>query len=218
MKPPADKPNKKGGGTLLTALLLSAPGPLVTGISAIMGRSVTQLADFIRRTAELVATFVSWWVFHRLEKHPEYEKEERCRLERLANRAVSLAMLLSGAILFIVGVISLFQYTPSSGNVVMGFVIAVLGLITNSIFWLRYRKLARQEGDSVIQGQQALYRAKALVDCCVVAVLAFVLAAPNHSAVQYLDAGGSMAVALYLLYSGLRTRKAPSSVGSQEGQ
>jgi chromatin segregation and condensation protein Rec8/ScpA/Scc1 (kleisin family) len=45
--------------TLLTALLLSLPGPLVTGIAAITSHSTTQLADFMRRSSELVALFLA---------------------------------------------------------------------------------------------------------------------------------------------------------------
>jgi hypothetical protein len=55
--------------TLLTALLLSAPGPLVTGIALITSHSTTQLADFIRRGVELVAIFISWWVFRQLHRN-----------------------------------------------------------------------------------------------------------------------------------------------------
>ena len=44
-----------GQRTLLAAMLLSLPGPLVLGAGLLLGRSSTQLADFIRRTAELGA-------------------------------------------------------------------------------------------------------------------------------------------------------------------
>jgi len=52
--------------TLLTALLLSIPGPLVVGLAAVSSHSTTQLADFIRRSVELVALLLSWWVFRKL--------------------------------------------------------------------------------------------------------------------------------------------------------
>ena len=48
-----------GQRTLLAAMLLSLPGPLVLGAGLLLGRSSTQLADFIRRTAELGAIIVS---------------------------------------------------------------------------------------------------------------------------------------------------------------
>ena len=54
--------------TLLTALLLSAPGPLFTGYAVLSSHSTTQLADFIRRGVELAALFISWWVFRQLQR------------------------------------------------------------------------------------------------------------------------------------------------------
>lgn len=52
----------------MAALLLSLWGPLATGLAVVSSHSTTQLADFIRRSVELVALFVSWWVFRHLER------------------------------------------------------------------------------------------------------------------------------------------------------
>jgi len=49
-----------------------------------------------------------------------------------------------------------------------------------------------------------LYRAKALVDLCVVTALAAVVIAPFHAATPYVDLLGSIFVASYLLWNGLR--------------
>lgn len=53
---------QSGERTLLASVLLSSPGPIVVGAGLLIGRSSTQLADFIRRTAELAAIVVSWAV------------------------------------------------------------------------------------------------------------------------------------------------------------
>lgn len=196
----------KGEGTLLTALLLSAPGPLVTGIAAVTSRSATQLADFLRRTAELVATFASWWIFRKRGREPELTADERARLDQLAERIVAIAMICSGIALLIVGVFRLFS-DATSGNVIIGLVIAALGLLTNTIFWQRYKRLAREQSDAVLAAQQQLYRAKACVDLCVTLALCAVAIAPAHPVTRYIDALGSIAVAIYLLYNGLRYQK-----------
>ena len=189
--------------TLLIALLLSAPGPLVTGLAAISSHSTTQLADFIRRSMELVALFLSWWVFRRLQRHPELSKAEQSRLERAAGLGVAAAMICSGIVMLIVA-ISRFSVFEPGGTVIPGLVIAVLGLITNGWFWRRYTVLTREQYSSVIAAQQKLYRAKAIVDLCVVAALAAVAIAPSHPATPYVDILGSIAVAGYLLWNGLR--------------
>lgn len=204
----------KGERTLLTAMLLSAPGPLVTGIAAVTSQSATQLADFIRRTAELVATCVSWWVFRRIQRTEQITQAQRERLQRGANLAVAIAMLLSGLTLFLVGISRLFVY-KASGNVTLGLVIAFLGLVVNTVFWLRYRAMCRERFDAVIAGQQRLYRAKVMVDACVVIALAAVAIAPLHPATRYIDAVGTIVVAVYLLYNGLdMLRKARRTKGT----
>jgi divalent metal cation (Fe/Co/Zn/Cd) transporter len=196
--------------TLLTALLLSAPGPLVTGFAVMTSSSTTQLADFLRRTVELVAIFVSWWVFRQLHRNKAMGEGHQARLERAAGLSAAGAMVLSGVILLVVAVSRWSVFEPG-GNVTLGLTIAVLGLLTNSWFWRRYAKLTQEQYSAVISAQQQLYRAKASVDLCVVAALAAVAIAPAHPATRFVDLLGSIIVAVYLLWSGLRAARKHSS-------
>ncbi len=191
------------GKTLLIALLLSAPGPLVTGMAVLSSHSTTQLADFIRRTAELIALFVSWWVFRRLHRSAGISEINQAQLERAAGLSVAGAMVCSGIAMLVVAVSRFSAYEPG-GNVYFGLTIAILGLLTNAFFWYRYTVLTREQYNSVIASQRDLYRAKAFVDFCVVAALATVAIAPGHPVTQYVDVLGSVMVAGYLLWSGLR--------------
>lgn len=190
--------------TLLTALLLSAPGPLVTGIALMTSHSTTQLADFIRRGVELVAIFISWWVFRQMQRSAAMDEAHQARLEQAAGLSTAGAMACSGVVLLVVALSRLSVFEPG-GNVIMGLTIAVLGLVTNSWFWWRYTALTREQYSAVIAAQQQLYRAKASVDLCVVAALAAVAIAPAHPVTRYVDLLGSVMVAVYLLWSGLRT-------------
>jgi divalent metal cation (Fe/Co/Zn/Cd) transporter len=193
--------------TLLTALLLSAPGPLFTGYAFISSQSTTQLADFIRRGVELVALFLSWWVFRQLQRNQQLSETEQARFERAVGVSVAGAMLCSGVVMLVVAISRLSVFAPG-GKVTLGLVIAVLGLLTNSWFWWRYTNLTREQYSAVIAAQQGLYRAKASVDLCVVAALAAVAIAPTHPATRYVDILGSVMVAGYLLWSGLRMANA----------
>ena len=51
---------KKGTNTPLWSVIMSAPGPLILAIGLMQGRSSTQIADFIRRTIELLAIIASF--------------------------------------------------------------------------------------------------------------------------------------------------------------
>jgi divalent metal cation (Fe/Co/Zn/Cd) transporter len=189
--------------TLLTALLLSAPGPLFTGFALISSHSTTQLADFIRRGVELVAIFLSWWVFRQLQHNRHLSKTDQTRLERTAGTGVASAMICSGVIMLIIAISRLSMYEPG-GKVTLGLIIASLGLLTNGWFWRRYTVLTREQYDPVIAAQQKLYRAKASVDLCVVIALTAVAIAPTNPATRYIDLLGSVMVAGYLLWTGLR--------------
>jgi divalent metal cation (Fe/Co/Zn/Cd) transporter len=189
--------------TLLIAFLLSLPGPLVTGVAALSSHSATQLADFIRRTVELVALFLSWWVFRKIQRNPALGEADRLRLERMAGLSVAGAMICSGVVMLLVAISRLGVYEPG-GRVTLGLIIAILGLLTNGWFWRRYTILTREHYSSVIAAQQKLYRAKACVDLCVVAALTAVAVAPTHPMTRYIDVLGSIVVAGYLMWSGLR--------------
>jgi len=189
--------------TLLTSLLLSAPGPLVTGIALATSHSTTQLADFLRRGVELVAIFISWWVFRKLNQPPQPGEAQQARLERAAGLTTAGAMACSGLVLLVVALSRMSVFEPG-GNVTMGLVIAILGVLTNGWFWRRYTAMTSEQYSAVIAAQAQLYRAKTTVDLCVTAALAAVAIAPAHPVTRYIDIFGSIIVAIYLLWSGLR--------------
>ncbi len=189
--------------TLLISLLLSAFGPLVTGFALVSSRSTTQLADFVRRSMELVAVFVAWWVFHRLQRNAEPDAAHRSALERSAALSTAGAMAGSGFVLLGVALSRLSVFEPG-GNVTLGLTVAALGLVVHAWFWRRYAILTGEQYSAVITAQQQLYRAKTWLDLCVFIALAVVAVAPNHLATHYVDILGSLTVAGYLLWSGLQ--------------
>ena len=198
---------QKGESTLLASVLLSSPGPLVLGIALFFGRSSTQIADFVSRTAELRAIVVSWIVFRLIHKDADPDPERKLTLENIANLCVGTAMCLSGAAMLLIAFLSL---ESEKGNVIPALIIAFLGVVTNSFFWLRYRRLDREQPNTILSVQSRLYLAKSIVDTCVVISLAFVAFAPASLLTGYVDLGGSVVVALYLIISGagaIRERK-----------
>jgi divalent metal cation (Fe/Co/Zn/Cd) transporter len=192
--------------TLLAAVLLSMWAPLTTGIAVLLSHSTTQVADFVRRSVELVALIVAWQLFRHLQRHTELGHAERARLERTAALTVAVALCCSGAVMLLLAAMRLDGFQPG-GNVYPGLVIAVLGLITNSWFWRRYARMTREHYDAVIDSQRHLYRAKALVDLCVGIALASVAISPGHIVTRYVDLLGSLTVAVYLIWSGWRSAR-----------
>lgn len=193
---------KSGARTLLWSIIMSAPGPLVVGLGLLAGRSSTQIADFVRRSAELLAIIMSFAVYTATQKDGICDQEKTLRSERLSNRFVGSMMCLAGIIM---AVLALTIPSEDKGNVIPGLVIAVLGMIANSLFWRKYTRLNQSEPNAIIAVQARLYRAKTLVDTSVTAALTAVLIAPKSAVSYWLDMIGSLIVALYLLWCGIRT-------------
>lgn len=204
---------RSGQRTLLASVILSAPGPLVVGIGLFFGRSSTQLSDFVRRSAELLAIIVSWVIYGVTTGDTGVDVRRRKRLERVADVSVGAAMLISGVVMLLISVLST---SREKGNVIPGLVIAGLGVVVNTWFWFRYRRLNKRTPNSILAVQSRLYRAKSLVDCAVSAALATVVIAPGSDAAYFMDKAGSIVVASYLIVNGVIAMVGKSNRDSAE--
>ena len=195
--------NKKSGArTLLWSVLMSSPGPLVVGLGLLSGRSSTQIADFVRRSAELLAIIMSFIVFKLTTKDEVCKEEKKQKLERISNVFVGAMMCVGGIFMII---LAFMTDNLDKGNVIPGLAIAVMGVIANSIFWRKYTHLNKIEPNAILMVQARLYRAKTLVDGCVTIALLSVVIAPATQISFYLDFIGSLIVAVYLIWCGIRT-------------
>jgi len=191
-----------GSRTLLLSVLMSAPGPLVVGLGLLSGRSSTQIADFVRRSAELLAIVMSFGVYRITTGAGGCDEAKRRKLERYSNAFVGAMMCLGGAFMVLLAFLS---DNTDKGNVIPGLAIAVLGVIANTAFWVKYTRLNRKEPNVILGVQSRLYRAKSLVDGCVTAALLSVVIAPASPVSHWLDLAGSVIVALYLIWCGVKT-------------
>ena len=196
------KDNTVGGKTLLLSILMASPGPLVLGLNLIFGRSATQIADFIRRSAEFLAIVTSYVIFKRITKCGDSSRKRE--LESKASAFVGCMMCVAGAVMT---ALALAVDHQNKGNVVPSLVIAGVSAISNAIFWYRYVHLGRMQGIAIFAAQARLYRAKTLIDTCVVLALSAVIIAPNTVLSAVLDLVGSFFMAIYLTLGGIKTLK-----------
>ena len=193
---------KSGERTLLWSVIMSSPGPLVVGLGLLAGRSTTQIADFIRRSAELLAIIMSFIIYKITTKDDICDEERKRQLERKSNAFVGAMMCVGGSFMIF---LTLTSESTDKGNVIPGLSIAVMGVIANSIFWRRYTHLNRKEPNAILKVQARLYRAKTLVDGCVTTALLSVAVMPESPVSFWLDFIGSLIVAAYLIWCGVRT-------------
>ena len=193
---------KSGSRTLLMSVLMSSPGPLVVGLGLLSGRSATQIADFFRRSSELLAIIMAYIVYKITTKDGACDEIRKAKLERISNLFVGAMMCLGGSIML---VLAFFSENTDKGNVIPGLSIAVLGVIANTLFWRKYTRLNKAEPNTILAVQARLYRAKSLVDSCVTVALLSVVLAPQSPVSYLLDLAGSVIVAVYLIFCGIQT-------------
>ena len=192
--------NKSGKKTLLMSVIMSSPGPLVVGLGLLVGKSSTQLADFVRRSIELLAIILAFAVYSITTKNDSTDEIKKQKYERATNLFVSVAMVISGVIMTVLAFAS---SSEEKGNVVPGLAIALLGVVANSLFWVKYNKLGKETGNKILIVQSNLYRAKTFVDLSVVIALVTVLLSTDPIVSYYFDLIGTVCVSVYLVFTGV---------------
>ena len=193
---------KSGTNTLLMSVVMSAPGPLIIGLGLLIGKSSTQIADFVRRSAELLGIIMAYVVYRITTKEGVCDTAKKERLERISNIFVGAMMCLGGVLMLL---LAFTANDSEKGNVIPGLVIALLGVVANTLFWRKYMKLNKLEPNAIMAVQARLYRAKSLVDGCVTIALLSVVLFPGSQLSYYLDFGGTIVVAVYLAWCGVKT-------------
>lgn len=193
----------KSEKTIRISIILSSPGPLLTGISVVLSQSSTQLADFIRRTAELVAMIVSWLVYRKIHGEEQMASQDKKRLEGMSQSVMGIALIASGIMMTLIALMQVNNYQPAE-TAFLGIFIAISGFFVNLAFWFQYYKLNQEHQDVVTRNQERLYLAKSIVDFFVTIALLTVTFFPEAQTTVYFDLGGSFIVALYLVWSGTK--------------
>ena len=196
------KEKKSGYKTLLLSVILSSPGPLILGYGLTLGRSSTQISDFTRRTAELLALIAAFVVYTITNKEEGRDAAWKSDVERKSNVFVGFIMCVSGISMLI---LTFASDTQEKGNVLPAFCIALFGAIANTLFYLKYRSLYKSEHNAILGIQARLYGAKSIVDVCVTLTLLTVVLMPSSKFSFYLDIVGSILVSAYMLRCGIMT-------------
>ena len=189
--------------TLKLSILFSSFGPFTTLIALLMNTTMTQFADFTRRTGELVVLILALIVFQLLKRDTITDEKKRS-LHRIIYMAVAVALLLSGVLLVGMSIQSVLYPVIPSGNVWLGLAIAGLGVLFNGFFWFRYRHFNAQTNNTVMHTQSHLYKAKTIVDISVVVAFVSVLTFRGQWLSYWIDLGVTVLISMYLLYRSIR--------------
>ena len=91
-----DREKKSGYRTLLLSVLMSSYGPIILGLGLRVGHSSTQIADFTRRTSELLSLIVAFMVYAITNRQQGIAEEEKRVLERKGNLFTGVIMCING--------------------------------------------------------------------------------------------------------------------------
>ena len=185
--------------TLWLSVFFSAFGPLVLLAAVWMNTSMTQLGDFIRRTSELGVLILALWTYLKLEKTA---LQDRDKYQKRIYMASGLVLWLSALVLTFFLVLNLVNPVFPEGNVVIGLSVAVLGILVNGYFAVRYKLFDQQSPNAVMDTQGKLYQAKTMVDINVTIALLSVVLLTNLIWRYWIDNLGTFLIILYLLYRG----------------
>lgn len=190
--------------TLMSSILLSAWGPIMTGMAAMMTTSLTQKADFLRRSIEFISMIIAWRVYNYVLKKPMSEKQKE-KIEWIAMESVSITMLVTGVVLIIISYVQLKNRLYPEGNIWLGFFIALMGLGVNGFFCKRYHAFFLEKKNAVMLAQKKLYRSKVCLDLVVIIGLFSVYLFSGNVLGILIDSLGLWMISIYLILSGLKT-------------
>lgn len=198
-----DRLSREKDRTLLMAWLLSLWAPIASGVAVAIGRSAVQVADLLRRTSELIALIAAWAVNRKVSRASSMGAAEAARLESMSGLLVAAIMVMSFAFILWNAVSRIVDPRPT-GTIVPGMLIASGGAIVNGYFWHKSRRLSSSGPSPIFETQWRLYRAKTSMDLSVIVTLSLTRLLGPKPWSGYIDPGGSILVASFLLGSALK--------------
>lgn len=170
-------------------------------IATIMSGSVAMLTDVFRTGTDTLASFLSWWTLRKMAhgKTREYNYGYG-KMENLASLAVAAAMTLSFLIV-IISAVERFHRPEPMKNITFGVVFISIAGLVNAWCWMRNRRLARRERSAIMESQWRLFRAKTIINGCILAALISGKLLNEYHWSVYIDPITSLLLASFLLFS-----------------
>lgn len=187
---------------MLWAWLVAAWSPLTYGWAAYVGESMFMVADLLRRSSELAALVLAWYVYRRA-RVKNVDSQVYRRWERYSNTLLAAVMLFSVIVILIRAYARLLD-PAAVGQVGWGVLIGFLGVIVNGWFWRRYVALASGSYSALAESQWRLFRSKTMLDGWGIISLGSALLFQSASWGRYIDPIGAFVPAAVLLVSALQ--------------
>ncbi len=166
-----------------------------------MNSTSTQLSDFLRRSAELLVLILALVIYNLLKK--DLEESQKHKLRMIMIRSVGGMLLLTSLVLITLALRNMLNPSIPEGNVWLGLSVALLGVIFNGSFMIRYTLFNRSKQHTVMASQVKLYQTKTLIDISVVISLGAVLLLEANMTTFWIDTIVTVIIAIYLFIRGI---------------
>ena len=187
--------------SVFLALCTTACTLLPTGYAAYAANSAALVADFLRCIAEFFAIVISWLVLRKIRASDRSEYNFGFgKLEQLAGLAVATALFVTFLIALLTTISKILNPEPLTG-VLFGFWLAVLSIFGNGYLWLSNYYLFQTDPSPVLDAQWRLFRAKTFAVVVVSISVGSALLPSLNPYSAYIDTGGSLCLAAFLLWS-----------------
>lgn len=188
-------------GLVLVAVLTTFVSLLPTAYAALISNSVTLLADLLRCSAEFLSILVSWIILRTVARSSTGDFNYGFgKLEQLARAAVGAALFVTFLVCLVSGIRRLI-IPEEVTEVGFGLCLALVSVLGNGFLWWRNLRVFQRSGAPISDAQWRLFRAKTVATVVVALSLSGVLLAPGAVWTSHLDACGSIALALFMVWS-----------------
>lgn len=174
-------------------------------VVTILTHSITVLTDVFRTGTDTLASFLSWLTMRKVAHgHDARYNYGYGKLESLASLAVAAAMMLSFIVIVFTAIERVHNPRPVQ-NITLGVVFSTIAGLANGFCWYRNRRIAQHESSPIMESQWRLYRAKTVINVCV--LLSLILSAMfssyswSHHWAVYIDPVASLLLATILAFS-----------------
>ncbi len=189
--------------SILTGFILGLFTLAPQVIAFFMSGSITMLSSSLRSGSESIANFLSWLTIRKVYngKNNKYDYGFG-KLENMSSLFVAGVLTVS----FIVIITSTYtRFIEPSGigftGALVGIGSTIFSLSINITMWIKFHRLSKQNYSPVIESQWRLFRAKSIVNFCVLISLGMCVLLRDYEWSVYIDPTGSLVISGFLLYS-----------------
>lgn len=193
---------RKREKTMRAGWLIGTWAMIPSTISCVLGNSLVQQADLIRRAVETLLIFSSWVALRKINKLTDVQSIKR--VEKINRSAVSIVMMISALLIEVI--LTIRQFNPISQGILWpGIVVSVGDLAVNLYFTQKTYRLIRADTNPIIDSHFKLYTTKSAMNLCVLLSLICSSIIENANTINVINIVATQILVVFILWTAIQT-------------